>query len=69
MSIHFLLNHKTHFDNKVLKLICDKRNNISQKIKVGSSSNSELDISYGASQVSMLVLMLFKIDICDLFFI
>ena len=35
------------FDKKALKLIYDYLNGRSQKIKVGSSFNSKLDISYG----------------------
>ena len=41
----------------------------SQKIKVGSSFSSELDISYSVPQGSILGLLLFNIDICNLFFV
>ena len=57
------------FDKKALKLIYDYLNGRSQKIKVGSLFSSELDISYGVPQESIFGLLLFNIDVCDLFFV
>ena len=57
------------FDKKALKFIYDYLNGRSQKIKLGSSFSSELDISYGVLQRSILGPLLFNIDICDLFFV
>ena len=56
------------FDKKALS-IYDYHNGRSQKIKVCSSFSSELDISYGVPQESILGLLLFDINICDLFFV
>ena len=57
------------FDEEALKLIhsylCDR----SQKVKVGSSFNKELDTLCDVPQGSMLGPLLFNIDTCDLFFI
>ena len=57
------------FDQVALKLIhsylCDR----SQRVKVGFSFSKELDILRGVPQGSILGLLLFNIDICDLFFI
>ena len=47
----------------------DYLNGRSLKIKAGSSVSSELDISYGVLQRSILGPLLFNIDICDLFFV
>ena len=47
----------------------DYINGRSQKIKVGFSFSSELDIFYGVPEGSILGLLLFNIDICDLFFV
>ena len=57
------------FDKKASKLIYDYLKGRFQKIKVGFSFSSELDISYGVPQGSILSLLLFNIDICDLFFV
>ena len=54
---------------KALKLIYDNLNGRCQKIKVGFSFSSELDISDGVRQGSFFGPLLFNIDICDLFFI
>ena len=56
------------FHKEALKLIYDYLNGRSQKTKVGSSFSSELDISYGVPQESILGPLLFNSDICDLFF-
>ena len=53
----------------VAKPIYDYLNGRSQKIKAGSSFSSELDISYGVAQGSILGPLLFNFDICDLFFV
>ena len=50
------------FDKKSINGRC-------QKIKVGFSFSSELDISDGVRQGSFFGPLLFNIDICDLFFI
>ena len=57
------------FDKKALNLIYDYLTGRSQKIKVSSSLSSELNISYGVQQASILGPLLFNIDICDLFFV
>ena len=51
------------FDKKALKLIPDYLNGRFQKIKVGSSFSSQLDISYGVPQGSILGLLLSNINI------
>ena len=56
------------FDRKALKLIYDYVNGRSQKIRVCYSFSSELDISYGVPQGSILGLLLFNINICYLLF-
>ena len=58
-----------YFDEKVLKLIYDYLIERYQKIKVDLSFSSELDISYGVPQGSILGNLLFNIDICDFFFV
>ena len=57
------------FDRKALKPIYDYLNGRSQKIKVGSSFSSELDISYCVPQGSIIGPLLFNIDFCELFFV
>ena len=56
------------FDLIALKLIYDHLSDRSQKIKVGSLFSACLDIIYGVPQGSILGLLLFNIDLCDLFF-
>ena len=71
MYCHDLLIAKLNahgFDKKALKLIYDNLNVRCQKTKVGSSFSSELDISYGVPQESLLDLI-FDIGVCDLLFV
>ena len=55
-------------DRNALKLFYDSLSDRSQKTKVGSSFSAYLDIIYGVPQGSILGLLLFNIDLCDLFF-
>ena len=51
-----------------MKLIYDYPSDRSQKTEVGSLFSAYLDIIYGVQQGSILVPLLFNIDLCDLFF-
>ena len=54
-----------HWSFSMITLVIKKR---LQKMKGGSSFSAYLDIIYGVSQGSILGLLLFNIDLCDLFF-
>ena len=56
------------FNQNTLKLIYDYLSDRSQKFKVGFSFSAYLDIIYGVPQGSILGVLLFNIDLCDLFF-
>ena len=56
------------FDRNALKLIYDYLSEGSQNSKVGVSFTAYLDITYGEPQESILGLMLFNRDLCNLFF-
>ena len=56
------------FDRNALKLIYDYLSERSQNSKVGVSFTAYLDITYGEPQESILGLMLFNRDLCNLFF-
>ena len=55
------------FDQNALNVIHNYLSGRSQKAKVGSCFSDLLDILYGLPQGSILALLLFNIDLCDLF--
>ena len=56
------------FDMKALNFIYDYLGNLKQRTKIDNAYSSWQNILYGVPQGSILGLLLFNIDLCDLFF-
>ena len=69
---HNLLISKLHaygFENKAVRFVYDYLTSRNQRIKISDIYSPWRDILLGVPQSSILGLLLFNIDICDLFFI